>query len=297
MWNEGHVSFSEVSTYQKCGWSHKLLYIDELSKDPEINPPTIHTAWGTALHNTIENLLVDNIKMEDVEEYFLSELNKENSKLPSSILEEKDFAKFQDKIISYSPGAIRSVPNRLREILGDGYTVLGAELEFKQPVSELFHWSENANLKNREVILNTKFKGLIDCLILDSKGKFHIFDWKTTEKGWTPFKRQDPTVAYQLAIYKSILMSNIGLYSDNDPVKFSKRIKCHFLLFKPGDKPMEDYTPPVGPKVMNDALEWVNRAVIAIDRKLFLKNFNSCRFCPFAGTERCSGSKKYVSDK
>lgn len=294
MWNDGHVSFSEVSAYQKCGWSHKLLYIDELSKDISINPPSMHTAWGSALHNSIENLLNDNIKSDDVDEFFLKELEKQNSDLPNEILNDEKFDKFQIKIKDYSPRAIKSVPDRLQEILGD-YTVLGTEIQFKQPISELFYWSDNPTLKERDVILNTKFKGFIDCVILDSKGKFHIFDWKTTEKGWHPYKRKDPTTTYQLAIYKSMLMSSIKLHSDNDnAAAISKKIKCHFLLFKPGDKPMEDYTPSVGPKVMNDALEWVNRAVVAIDRELFLKNFNSCRFCPFAGTDYCSGSSKYM---
>ena len=50
-----HISFSELKIWNDCPWKHKLVYLDKIDsfKGNE------HTAFGNAIHDTCEHMLLD----------------------------------------------------------------------------------------------------------------------------------------------------------------------------------------------------------------------------------------------
>ena len=86
-----HISFSELKNWQKCPHYHKLVHIDKL-KGFEGN---VHTAFGSAVHDVCERILLDghdNGSSELFETNFLKELqslpDKVKSKLDKKIVQE-----------------------------------------------------------------------------------------------------------------------------------------------------------------------------------------------------------------
>lgn len=73
-----HISFSALKLWNECPWKHKLVYIDSI-KAFEGNE---HTAFGTALHSTCEQLVENNIK--NAAEFFQEQFLKELKGLPEA---------------------------------------------------------------------------------------------------------------------------------------------------------------------------------------------------------------------
>jgi predicted RecB family nuclease len=136
---------------------------------------------------------------------------------------------------------------------------------------------------------NLNFKGFIDGIIKVPKkrGKgnlYYIIDWKTAKTyGWRREKKQDILMTAQLILYKYFWSRkhNIDM----------KDIRCGFVLLKRGAKPGKvcEFVPvSVGKKSVEKALKIVNSMIYSINNKMFLKNRNSCKFCPYANTKHCT---------
>ena len=59
-----HISYSELKNWTECTWRHKLIYIDKIN----VFQGTEHTCYGTAVHETVENMLLG--KISDPYEHF-----------------------------------------------------------------------------------------------------------------------------------------------------------------------------------------------------------------------------------
>ncbi len=87
-----HVSYSALKNWNECSWRHKLLYIENL-KTFEGNE---YTAFGTAVHETVENMLLKNIS--DPYEYFHKVFSKEL--LAVGIVEGTDLSReMEDQVV------------------------------------------------------------------------------------------------------------------------------------------------------------------------------------------------------
>ena len=53
-----HISYSELKQWTECTWRHKLLYLDRI----DTFQGNEHTSFGTAVHEAVEQMLLDNIK-------------------------------------------------------------------------------------------------------------------------------------------------------------------------------------------------------------------------------------------
>jgi hypothetical protein len=153
-----------------------------------------------------------------------------------------------------------------------GWQYMGAEFELYEPISGS----------------PLSFKGFIDGVIT-CKGKrgedlIWILDWKTAGPGgWHPEKRKDPLVQMQLALYKSFLSEKLSLDKKN--------VRCAFLLLKRGAKPgktCESLHVSVGPVTEARALKVVSDMVRTVEKRMFLKNRLSCKFCQFQDTQHCT---------
>ena len=68
-------------------------------------------------------------------------------------------------------------------------------------------------------------------------------------------------------------------------------IRCGFILLKRGGKPgkVVDIVPiSVGPKTLAKGIKMMNNMITSVASGMYLKNRNSCKFCPYEGTKHCT---------
>ena len=265
-----HVSFSEIKNWKECAYRHKLIYIDKI----DMSTPSPYLDFGTAVHEGCETLL---------------ETKKvDKNKLIIDIKNAWEKYGFEDPDwIAQQPGWYKYVPveewcqwaenmwNEIPQFLDDtfpGWECIKAE-------EELYEEIEGKPVK---------FKGFIDGVIKVPKkrGKGHnywIIDWKTSGAwGWRRDKKQDILMTAQLILYKHFWAKkhNIEL----------KDIRCGFVLLKRAGKRgkiCELVPVSVGPKSLAKGLKIMNNMISAVNRKIFLKNRNSCTYCPYFQTKHC----------
>ena len=265
-----HVSFSEIKNWKECAYRHKLTYIDKI----DMFKPSPYLDFGTAVHAGCETLLETK--------------SVDSAKLKSDIKAAWEKYGFED------PDWINKQPGWYKYV----------------PVEEWCQWAENMWSEIPDFLDNTfpgwecikaeealyediegrpvKFKGFIDAVIKVPKKRgtgsnFWIIDWKTSGSwGWRRDKKQDILMTAQLILYKYFWAkkNNIEL----------KDIRCGFILLKRDGKPgkiCELVTVPVGPKSLAKGLKIMNNMIAAVNRGIFLKNRNSCTYCPYYKTEHC----------
>ena len=270
-----HVSYSEVRQWKECSWRHKLLYIDKLSTFEE--SPHLH--YGTIVHDACEHYLkTKELKLEEAKLKITEAWDEHGFDSESYINKQTLRAKSQgwnykhNKIKDWHDWAetsIKSLPAFLDETFENW--------EFVSAEDALYESIEN---------FSTKFKGFIDCIIkvkTGSKYVYWIIDWKTASgRGWPIEKQRDFLVQSQLILYKHFW----GTKNQID----MKDIKCAFVLLKKVKtvgKSCQLIKISSGPKSIEKSRKMINNMIKTVERKIYLKNRNSCKFCEFYNTEHC----------
>jgi len=207
------VSFSQYSMWSGCPQQYKLAYIDNL----KTGGGSIHTLFGTAMHETIQEYLDKCLRISKSQADKLMDL-KETLKL-----------KMRECYLKEVEGEIGNeeicTKEELVEFLQDGNTIL-----------EYFQKSKNFNkffsLKHDELVAieqplnvkladNVNFIGFIDLVIRDNfNGRYRIIDLKTSTKGWSKYQKSDPVKNAQILIYKKFYAELLSVSPDIIDVEF-----------------------------------------------------------------------------
>lgn len=258
-----HISFSELKSWSKCPYYHKLTYIDGISDFSS----SIFTCFGTAVHEVCEKSVEDKITNLNEQKIlfkksFIEELEKlePESKVKIKASDIKDFLEQGENLVEHILPA-------LKEKFGDDYQVFEAEEKIYEAIENL--------------PFERNFKGFIDLIVKTSDGKYHIIDWKTCSWGWDARKKADKMVIYQLIFYKHFWSKK-----HNIPLK---DIEVYFGLLKRTAKKnkSEIFKVTSGKKRIENALSLLDRGVKAIHDKKFVKNRLSCSSCNFYKTKHC----------
>tara|TARA_A100001015_G_scaffold189501_1_gene211147 strand:+ start:2727 stop:3569 length:843 start_codon:yes stop_codon:yes gene_type:complete len=266
-----HVSFSEVKMWKECPYRHKLFQIDKI----DLNEPSPFLDFGTAVHAGCENI----VEGKDLNAKILTEDIKAAWKKygfdnPEWVKRQPAWYKYHpvDTWCQWAENMWAEVPDFLNEQF-PGWEIVKAE-------EELYEEIQNAPVK---------FKGFIDLVIKVPKKRgsgfnYWILDWKTAQSyGWRRDKKQDILMTAQLFLYKHFwsLKHNID----------KKDIRCGFILLKRGAKPgkiCELVQVSAGPKSLEKANKILNSMIKTVSKKFFIKNRNSCQYCPYKNTEHCT---------
>ena len=250
------ISFSELKNWTECPYRHKLIHIDKL---PYFSGNE-YTAFGTAIHYLCENIV--NKDIEDKYGFFLKKFEEELSILDCDLNQKLiREMKIQSKLLS------NLILPELKKVFGD-YAVVSVEEEILEDIDEVESCGR-------------KFKGFIDLVLKTSDGKYHIIDWKTCSWGWDSRRKSAPMTTYQLVYYKNYFSKKHNI----DP----KNIEVHFALLKRTAKKdnVEIYRVTAGKKKTQNSLKMLEKAAINIERKNFIKNRLSCKYCKFYKTKHC----------
>ena len=254
-----YISFSQLKNWVKCPFYHKLSNIDKVDGAFSGN---IYTAFGSALHETIENHLENKITSNDLKSFFGDSFQKERSLLKEEIRDDH-----YDQFLLQGENLVKKYKKSLDSYFGGNYEIIKCEEEIFEDISNY-----NGN--------PFKFKGFID-LVVKQGDTYHILDWKTCSWGWDAKKKADKMIVYQLIFYKHYYALKHGI----DPNK----IECHFGLLKRTAKrnEVELFKVTSGKRRTENAMKLLVQALHNIDNGVYIKNRNSCTYCEFKGTVHC----------
>jgi len=255
-----HISYSELRNWTECSWRHKLMYLDKI----ETFQGTEHTCFGTAVHETIENMLLG--KIQEPYKHFHETFTKELSEI--GMEEDSELAsQMRDQV----NGIFEAVVPSLDDYFSDkgGWSLVSTEEPLMEAITET-------------KIKDFNFKGFIDLVLKDGKGHYHVIDWKTCSWGWNARKKSDSLVVRQLVLYKHYYSKKLGL----NP----RAVSTHFGLLKRTAKKnrVELFRVTSGERKTKNSLDFLDMALYNITNQRYLKNRLSCKYCPFHETEHCS---------
>lgn len=286
---KSHISFSEYSVHAECSFRHKLQYVDKVLPFDG----SIYTEYGRSIHDAIETFLKTG-KMppsEDVEKYFRDQMVKILEKM-SAEEEEKTLKQIDEFSINIKE-TLEQVPAWLDSTF-PGWKVHSAEFNLFEKIASQ---------------TNVSFKGFIDAIIMVPKKErknskkyvlrlndikdnselsndyeYYIIDWKSCQTFWSSDKRRNFKTQMQIILYKHYFCTKF-----NVPLK---DVKCGFgLLRMKTTKTNKDRIQFVlisaGEKTIDRALKEVNTMVNMTKKKIYMKNRNSCKYCPYYKTKFC----------
>lgn len=274
--NKIHISFSEFSLFNQCGYRHLLEKHLAIIQQP----PSIHLYFGNAIHSSIEQGLKNNLTIEQMVEFFRNIFTKD---MMDNMKETADFKNNFYDFIEQGEQILRIL--ELESIFKD-YEIVAIE----ESLYENVH-------------LNYFFKGFIDLVIRHKVTKrYKIVDWKTSGTNWdVKKKKKDEIFLAQMRFYKFFWgrKNNISL---ND-------IDCGYVVLnRLTDKKNPKSYPGIIQEVIVEAtldeiitsLESLAKTIkmIHID-KFFpkvkhLSGVGGCIFCPLKGGKHplCNSSPK-----
>lgn len=282
------VSFSQFSTYLQCPHKWRLEYIDGHRR----YTPSIHTVYGTAIHNTIQNYLTEafEVSVKVADQIDLGMM------LKNEMVTE--YASNKEKL-----GDHFSNPKELEDFYYDGLQCVNY---VKKNRSSLFP-TKNHKLVGIELPLNTeirkgiRFIGFLDIVMYNKKtGQYKIIDLKTSTRGWK-YEKKDPKKTAQLILYKKYYAEKLEVDPTRVDIEFVilRRKINEEAQFVP--KRIQSFVPSHGRVTMNKVTKLFESFLDAAFTEDGEYNKNGhfptqesklCDYCPFNKTELCTVGKK-----
>ena len=287
---EKNISFSQLLLYNSCQYKWYLTYPKKLAP----YKPSIHTVFGTALHETVQewldvlyNQTVKAANEMDLSELLLDRMRKTYKKERYNNGNE-DFTTSQE----------------LQQFHDDGMEILNY-LKKKRAV---YFSTKNTYLAGvetpilQEVKPGVVFKGFIDLVFYNSfTEKYLILDIKTSTRGWSDYEKKDETKISQILLYKEFFAQQFNTDVENIDVEyFIVRRK----IYEGGDfvpKRVQQYRPASGKIKRKKAIESINKFVNEAfdDNGNYLEreypkqpSKSNCMFCPFKENPLCNVAVK-----
>lgn len=280
------ISYSQTLSYSTCPHQWALRYIKNLIE----YKPSIHTVFGTALHEVIQEWLTC---------MFEDSVKKSNEMDLNALLEEKLFNIYKQEKEKY--GKHFSSPVELSEFYLDGVEILS----YIKKKRSAFFSTKNFKLVGVEIPLvfqvreNIFFKGYIDLLFYDEQqDRYIIFDIKTSTSGWNANAKKDDKKIAQLLLYKEFLAKQFNIDVEKVDVQYFivKRKVPSDPEFPAMGRRVQEFIPPSGKikrgQAMNTFLKFIQDAFdeqgsfIEKDYEQKPSKVN-CMFCEFKQTEHC----------
>ena len=285
-----NISYSQMTIYRNCPWRWKLQYKDKIKRFTS----SIHTVFGTAIHETIQEYLdvmysktgaaADRLDLEDnFHNYFTEEYKKQykanNNQHFSSAVEMREFFNDGVGILNWFK------KKKSRYFSKRGWHLVGCEIPVTIAPNKRYN--------------NILYMGYLDVVMYhEPTNTFSIIDIKTSTRGWRDQDKNNEDKQFQLLLYKQFFAEQYNIPLDKIEVEFF--ILKRKVLDADDDKLLspyqahrvQRYTPPSG-KIK------LSRAKNAIDEFIeecfesstgYIRNIEypkrpskfNCSFCPYS---------------
>ena len=278
------ISYSQYSIWANCPNEWYLSYIKNLNPYSD----TIHTIFGTAMHETLQHYITIMYKQSK------AAAGREGL---TEIFQEK-FASLYQK--AYAKSNIHfSSAQEMREFYDDGVEILNW---IKKKTGAIFS-TKNTKLLGIEIPIifkiqnNLYLKGYIDFVLYNTVyNTVYIYDIKTSTRGWKDKEKKDDKKIAQILLYKEYFSKQYNIPVDNIEVEYfilkrkiwegSEFPISRVQSFRPASgknkrsKMMESFN-----NFLKDCFEESGKTI----EKSYIKNIGeeSCKWCPYSGTEHC----------
>ena len=291
------ISYSQFSMYSTCPKQWELAYVKGLRTFSQ----SIHTLFGTAVHETIQlyltTMYTDSIKAAD--KLGLEEILKEKLFTGYKEAYEKMGTHFSNKFELgefYQDGvAILNYikKNRKRYFSPTHEELLGIELPIYHPVSD----------KHGHIFM----MGYLDIVIRDTRNdKVRIIDIKTSTNGWNKYQKADKLKASQLVLYKHYIAEQYGLDAEKIEIVYMivKRKLIDGAMFP--QKRVQEFKPasgkPTRNKLIKEITGWVESSFTETGEynttreypAVGGKNYKNCKYCDFAEDDELCPMKNRI---
>ena len=284
-----NISYSQMTIYRNCPWRWKLQYKDKIKKFTS----SIHTVFGTAIHETIQEYLdvmysktgaaADRLDLEDnFHNYFTEEYKKQykanNNQHFSSAVEMREFFNDGVGILNWFK------KKKSRYFSKRGWHLVGCEIPVTIAPNKRYN--------------NILYMGYLDVVMYhEPTNTFSIIDIKTSTRGWRDQDKNNEDKQFQLLLYKQFFAEQYNIPLDKIEVEFF--ILKRKVLDADDDKLLspyqahrvQRYTPPSGKVKLSRAKNAINQFIqecfesSGVIRNIeYPKNASkwNCSYCPFS---------------
>jgi len=206
------ISYSQFAMYSTCPKHWELAYVKGLRTFSQ----SIHTIFGTAFHETLQNYLTV---------MFEQSVTKANQIDINKYLADQMHSLYKEAVDKME-GNHFSSPRELNEFYSDGVAILDW---FKKKRGQYFS-AKNEELIGIEVPIyhpvndtnnNVMMLGYLDIVVRDKRdGKITIIDIKTSTRGWNKYQKSDKTKTSQLVLYKKYFAEQYGFDVEKIDIKY-----------------------------------------------------------------------------
>ena len=275
-----HVSYSSISTYNKCP---KLWELQYLRKQVPFTQ-SIYTVFGTAMHETIQEWLhvMYHEKVKTAMDLNINDL------LYANMVKAYRSARAQMKGVHFTTS------DELTQFWIDGKHIL----EFITKKREASFTTKTMQLAGKETLLyqelrpGVMFKGLIDLVFYHpNTDTWTVMDIKTSTAGWRDNQKKNPNLTAQVILYREFFAKQFGIDKDKINVEYFivKRRVPKDAEFAVMQRRVQQFTPASGPRKTKAVLDSMNKFIaeaISPDGEYIDKEYKCTN--PFGKCEHCS---------
>jgi len=278
---KNNISYSQFLSFQTCPHQWYLRYIRKLGT----YEPSIHTVFGTAMHETIQTWL---------EKMYATTIKEAMEMDLDALLKERMYNTYKKE--KFRAGHEHfSTPSEMEAFYNDGKEIL----DFLKRKRGFYFSTKSTYLVGVEIPLvvdiktNLYFKGYIDLVFYNElTRKYYIIDIKTSTSGWNQFAKKDEKKIAQLVLYKTFFAEQFNVDPEQINLTYFilKRKVPEDPMYPAMGKRVQEFSPVAGKikraKVKKSLLEFVKEGFDSegnyIDKDYF-KNASksSCMFCEF----------------
>lgn len=264
------ISFSGLSDFQHCGHYYKLVNVDKLRQFTK----NVWTHWGSLVHKYVQLVLEDKMEPKAASDRFARIWKKFCGLYGKCEYEEgKTISELKD-LAHVGALTVYTIKAEFLKKFGN-YKVLQVERYIRCPNGS--DWPQ-------------EFRGFVDIVIQLEDGSVVVIDFKTCKNAWSFNKFKDKFKDYQLTLYKHFLCKEEQSWNP-------KTTETYFVTLErtpTSKKPVGFTRITSGQKKVDNAIEWLNNTLYAVNNQKWLKNRSSClkygekHPCVFYQTEHCT---------
>lgn len=282
-----HISYSQLGSFATCQRQWYWTYVKKLAP----YQPSIHTVFGTSMHEVIQK--------------WLEVIYRESAKAADEL--DLDKILYEEMIKNYkiqkAQGGHEHFSNQdeLNMFYLDGKHIL----EFLKKKRKSYFTSRTMELAGIETLLyqelrpGVMFKGFIDLVFYNKNADtWTIMDIKTSTSGWRDEAKKDEKRISQILLYKEFFSKQFDIDIDKIEVEYFilKRKVPKDAEFASMQKRVQTFIPPSGKIKRGKAVSLMNNFVgTAVDQngeyidKEYPTNPSkwNCNFCAFRDMKIC----------
>ena len=284
-----NISYSQMSMFNECPKKWSLQYKEGFKQFTS----SIHTVFGTALHETLQHYLTT----------MYSKSGAEADRINTSELFEENLREEYKKQYEANNKQHFSSPEELREFYEDGIEIIR---DFSKNRSK--HFSKRGwHLIGCEVPLvltpnpkypNVMFQGFLDVVLYhEPTNRIKIIDIKTSRAGWNKKAKKDEQKQFQLILYKKYFSEIYNVPLENIEIEFFIVKRKLFESDKYVINRIQTFSPASGKVKMNRVTKSITDFIEqAFNREGFSdidhqpQVNDNCKYCPFHRTHLCTAT-------